>query len=227
MDKLPLYVSMVFGITTLITIYLFYRATNNSFITLLIIIGWLVLQTAVSLSGFYTSTDDVPPRLLLLVMPPNVMIIVLLVTQKGRRYLDALNIKTLTLLHTVRIFVELVLYWLFVNKAVPELMTFEGRNFDIISGLTAPIVFFIAFNKNRIHRGLLLVWNCLCLLLLINIVVNAFLSAPFPFQQFAFDQPNVAILYFPFVWLPGSVVPIVLLSHIAAIRQLVNKREVT
>jgi hypothetical protein len=44
----------------------------------------------------------------------------------------------------------------------------------------------------------------------------------FPFQQFAFDQPNIAVLYFPFIWLPSCVVPLVLLSHLAAIRQLSN-----
>ena len=40
------------------------------------------------------------------------------------------------------------------------------------------------------------------LALLVNIVGNAILSAPFQFPQFAFDQPNHAVLYFPFIWLP-------------------------
>ena len=57
----------------------------------------------------------------------------------------------------------------------------------------------------------------------INIVVNAILSAPFTFQQFAFDQPNVAVLYFPFVWLPCFIVPVVLFSHLVLIRQLLKK----
>ncbi|HEX5025988.1 MAG TPA: hypothetical protein VFV68_11990, partial [Agriterribacter sp.] len=69
---------------------------------------------------------------------------------------------------------------------------------------------------------LILLWNFICLALLINIVVNAVLSAPFPFQQFAFDQPDIAVLYFPFNWLPAVVVPIVLLSHLATIRQIIN-----
>ena len=69
---------------------------------------------------------------------------------------------------------------------------------------------------------IILIWNFICFGLLINIVVNAILSAPFPFQKFAFDHPNIAILYFPFVWLPCCIVPIVLLSHLAAIRQIIN-----
>ena len=100
-------------------------------------------------------------------------------------------------------------------------MTFAGRNFDILSGITAPIVYFVCFKNSQLkNRRLLLVWNFICLGLLLNIVINALLSAPFPFQQFAFDQRNIAILYFPFTWLPCFIVMIVLYSHLAAIRQL-------
>jgi hypothetical protein len=59
----------------------------------------------------------------------------------------------------------------------------------------------------------------------LNIVVNAALSAPVPFQQFAFDQPNIAVLYFPFVWLPGFIVPLVLFAHLAAIQKLYSEHE--
>jgi hypothetical protein len=103
-------------------------------------------------------------------------------------------------------------------------MTFEGRNFDIISGITAPFIYYFGFIKNKIPQTVLLAWNFICLALLINIVMNAVLSAPFTFQQFAFDQPNIAIFYFPFVWLPCCVVPIVLFSHLATIRQLLVKQ---
>jgi len=36
----------------------------------------------------------------------------------------------------------------------------------------------------------------------------------------AFDQPNIAVLYFPFSWLPTYVVPVVLFCHLAALRKL-------
>lgn len=50
------------------------------------------------------------------------------------------------------------------------------------------------------------------------------LAAPTVVQQFAFDQPNVAILHFPFIALPGCLVPLVALSHLAAIRRLLRDR---
>lgn len=225
MDNLPAYISLVFALTTFVTIWLFYMATKNSTTTLVIIMLWLIVQTVIGLSDFYTVTNTMPPRFLLLVLPPLLFIIGLFVTGKGRKYLDSLDTKSLTILHIIRIPVELVLFWLFINKTVPQLMTFEGRNFDILAGLTAPIIFYFGFIKQQIDKKIMLLWNIICLGLLINIVVNAVLSAPFPFQKFAFDQPNIAVLYFPFVWLPCCVVPLVLLSHLATMRQLLIKQK--
>jgi hypothetical protein len=105
---------------------------------------------------------------------------------------------------------------------VPELMTFEGRNPDIISGLSAAGMLLAAFRGSRISRVLHLAWNIAGLALLLNIVAHAILAAPFDFQLLAFDQPNIGILHFPYVWLPCYIVPVVMLAHLAAIRQLIR-----
>jgi hypothetical protein len=224
MNNLPNYIAVVFGLTTLLTVALFYKAANKSKTTLIILLAWLLLQGLTGLSGFYTVTDNIPPRFVLLVLPPVITIILLFATNKSRQYIDSLDVKTLTILHVVRVPVEVVLLWLSLHQAIPKLMTFEGRNFDIVSGLAAPIIYYYGFIKNRIGRKFMIIWNLLCLALLINIVVHAILSAPFPFQQFAFDQPNVALLYFPYVWLPCCIVPLVLLAHLTAMRQLLAMR---
>ena len=224
--NLPFYVPLLFIFTTLLTVIFFISAIakNNStktVITALIIICiWLGIQTILALNNFYTVTNTIPPRFFLLVGPPLLVIIILFVTQAGRRFIDSLSLKILTQLHVVRIFVEIILLWLFLYKFIPKLMTFEGRNFDILSGLSAPLVAYFGFTKNELSKKFMLAWNFICLLLLINIVINAVLSAPFPFQQFAFDQPNIAVLYFPFVWLPCFIVPAVLFSHLVLIRRL-------
>jgi len=220
MSNVPSYVSVIFGITTFITVYLFGRAAGNSKATIPILLAWLILQAIVSMKGFYTVTDSMPPRFVLLIWPPLLLIILLFLIPGGRKYIDSLDSKILTYLHTIRIPVEIVLFWLFLYKQVPQLMTFEGRHFDILSGFSAPFVAYFGYSKKKLSRTILLAWNFICLGLLINIVIIAALSAPFSIQQFAFDQPDVAVLYFPFTWLPCCVVPIVLLSHLASIREL-------
>ncbi|HEX4374435.1 MAG TPA: hypothetical protein VHZ50_14130 [Puia sp.] len=224
MSNLPFYISFIFVLTVFLTVLIFYSATKKSKTTLIILSAWLILKAIISLSGFYTVTNNMPPRSSLLIFPPIIFIIILFITPKGKKYIDSLNIKTLTILHTIRLPLEIVLFMLFVQKVVPRVMTFEGRNFDIISGITAPLIFYIGFYAMKIGRISILFWNFFCLGLLINIVILAILSAPFPCQKFAFDQPNIAMLYFPYVWLPCCVVPIVLFSHLVSIRQLLKKK---
>lgn len=221
MEPLPFYIYTVFAIATFLTIFLMYRATYASGLVLATILAWLALQAATGLAGFYTDTDSVPPRFLLTLLPPLVFIAGLFFVKRGRAFVDALDVRALVLLHIVRIPVELTLYGLYMHKGVPVIMTFEGRNFDIVCGLTAPFVWYFGYVKNVLGRNVLLAWNVVCLLLLANIVTTAIMSAPFPFQQLAFDRPNVAVLYFPFVWLPAFIVPAVLLAHLVTVRRLV------
>jgi hypothetical protein len=220
MENVAYYIHAAFVLTTLFTVYIFYKAAHQSKTVLTIITGWLTIQSMISLNGFYTITDTMPPRFLLAIAPPLLFILILFATAKGRSFIDRLNMKALTLLHIVRIPVELVLWWLFVHKTIPQIMTFEGRNPDILSGITAPVVYYFAFVHKKISNKVVLVWNIVCLLLLFNIVITAILAAPTPFQQLAFDQPNTAILYFPFIWLPCCIVPLVLFAHLVAIRRL-------
>lgn len=220
MESLPVNISVLFVFTSVLTLFIFYKSSKYSKLTLLLLIAWMTIQGLIGFSGFYAVTNTTPPRFLLMVLPMLLTITLLFNTQSGKQYIEGFDIKMLTLLHVVRIPVELVLFQLSVNKLVPELMTFEGRNFDIISGITAPLMYYFGFVRNQISPKLLLLWNYLCLILLINIVVHAVLSAPFSFQQFAFDQPNIAVLYFPFNWLPSFIVPVVLFSHLVTIKKL-------
>jgi hypothetical protein len=220
MENLPIYVYVIFILTTALTVFFFYKASQRSKRSLIVLLVWLAIQMIVSLSGFYENTTQMPPRFLLLIGIPLLFIIVLFSSLAGRRWMDRLDGKFLTLLHIVRVPVELVLFWLFLNKAVPELMTFSGRNLDILSGLTAPFIYYFGYVRKQLSSTIILLWNFVCLLLLFNIVIHAVLSAPFPFQQLAFEQPNIAVLYFPFTWLPACIVPVVLFAHLVSIRKL-------
>lgn len=222
MENIPFYVAVVFILTTFLTLFFLYRGTNLSKTFLLIVLAWLVIQGLLGLSGFFLITDTAPPRFPLLLAPPLLGILLLFATSKGRRLINQFDTKWLTWLHIVRVPVELVLFWLFIHGQVPQLMTFEGANPDILSGLTAPVIAYFGYNKLKLNRSILIAWNFICLGLLFNIVIRAILAMPSSFQQFAFDEPNTGIFYFPFVWLPGVIVPAVLLSHLVCIRKLIS-----
>jgi hypothetical protein len=222
MENLPAYISIIFIITTIITVLLLYKATHYSKAFIIIALFWLALQAVISLYGFYTITTTLPPRLTLLLIPPVLFILYLFIAKSGLKIILSLDAGTLTLLHVVRIPIELTLYTLYLHKVIPEVMTFEGRNFDILCGISAPFIYYFGYIKKVLNRKILLAWNIACILLLANIVITAILSAPFPFQQLAFEQPNVAVLYFPFIWLPGCIVPGVIFAHAVCIKQLAN-----
>ena len=223
MDNIPFYISLVFGLTTCLTILFFYHASGRSGMLTAIVIAWTILQSIIASTGFYTVTNSIPPRFTLLLFPALLTILLLFITAGGRSVIDKFNATWLTWLHIVRIPVEFILYWLFLYKQVPALITFEGKNFDIISGITAMFIAYFGYQRKQLRKPVLLIWNIACLGILFNVVVRALLSAPFPFQQFAFDQPTVAVLYFPFILLPGLIVPLVLLSHLVCIRKLLNE----
>ncbi len=238
--QIPIWLNGLFIFTTLLTLYLFCRDVNTSRRLsalpggksaadarnprrriALLFSAWLIVQGVVTYSGFYTDTSTRPPRVLLLAGPPLIGILWVVLSKRGRRWMDSLNLHQLTMVHFVRIAVEICLLYLSTYRVVPALMTFEGHNWDIFSGFTAPIMWWISFGKSRYVRGILLAWNIVCLGLLANIVITAVLSIPGPLQRLSFDQPNIAVQYFPFSWLPAFIVPIVLLSHIVSIRKLV------
>jgi len=220
MHDLPIYISVTFGVAVFTCLAFFIASTTHKLRTILLLSVWMTITAILAAKSFFLDLEAIPPRIMLVVLPSFIVIGYLFISLTGRRFLDKLDLKMLTLLSIIRIPVELVLYWLFLQKAVPELMTFAGRNFDILAGITAPVIWFLCFKgKTVTHKRLWIGWHIISLLLLLNIVIHAILSAPSPFQQLAFDQPNIAIFYFPYIWLPTIVVPLVFLSHLASIRK--------
>lgn len=221
MAESSIYTSIIFLLTTLITLWFLFKASKN-----IKVIGgitiWMIITGILGISGFYRNVEAFPPRFVFLIGPAILFILAVFLLRDGRTFVDGLDLKWLTLLHMVRVPVEFILFAVFLDGLIPELMTFEGYNFDILSGITAPIIYYMFFVKGWIGKKGLLLWNIVCLLLLLNILTIALLSAQTPFQKLAFDQPNIGVAYFPFVWLPAVIVPIVLFSHLASIRQLLS-----
>jgi len=218
-ENLPNWISFLFVATWIFTLVFFYFSNGRPIKLTLLVIVWSVIQSVLAYTGFYQETQGMPPRFAL-VLIPSVLFILYGLLPKQQKWINShRDTKISTFLHVVRLPVEIVLLQLFVHQMVPELMTFEGRNFDILAGITAPIAGFLLL-KNKIGKGGLLIWNILALGLVLFIFINGILSAELPFQQFGFDQPNRAITYFPFILLPAVIVPVVIWTHLSDILKL-------
>lgn len=230
-DQLPPYVSIVFILTTFLTVGFLLTSIKTaglerfpSRLLVFVLPFWIVLTGSLAVSGFYDKPGQFPPVLFVFGVAPAVLFVLANLIFFRRSLIDKLPLRLLTLIHIIRIPVELTLYWLWLGGVVPQVMTFSGRNYDILSGILAFAVFLLGFTDGRANKWLLTAFNLVGLALLVNIVVLAMLSLETPIQRFGFDEPNRAVLYFPYIWLPTIIVPIVLFSHLAALYKLATNR---
>jgi len=222
MDSSTYCTSIIFGLITLLVVFTFHQAVRGSRLFAALVALWIAIQCGTALAGYFKVTDTIFPRLLLLVVPPALLTAWLFLSGPGKALIDRMNVDLLTMIHVVRAPVEVVLYWAFIDKMVPHEMTFSGGNPDILAGLSTPCIYYIGVMRSGMKWRLMVLWNFLCLGLLLNEIFRAVLSVPFVFQTIGLDQPNVLILQFPFVLLPGVVMPILLCAHMVVIRNLVK-----
>jgi hypothetical protein len=227
MSQLPSYVIPVF-IGVCITVfgfllYAFYLFSKGNRKKLLIganlLLVWLLITGLLTLTGFFQNFDS-PPRLFLFVGPAIIFIIALLIHPRSRAKILCIPITTLTYIHIVRIPVELCLWWLFGAGLVAQEMTFEGMNYDIVAGITAPFVGVFLVGKKVHNKWGAILWNVVCLGLVLNIVIRAIVLTPYFYDGSGPELQNLAVFKFPFIWLPTFVVPAVIFSHIASLIQL-------
>jgi hypothetical protein len=230
-ENVPGFVSIFFILTTFLTVGFLLNAVKQTVfetlpakILIFLLSFWLFLQAFLAINGFHQNAQTFPPRVVLFGVFPALLLIIAYFIFFRRNFIERLPLKVLTMLHVIRIPVEIVLLWLFQNQLIPQSMTFEGRNFDILSGLTAPVIYFLAFRGGKVNRPLLIVWNLFALALLFNIVITAILAFPAFSPQLAPEMQNRAVTYFPYIWLPTVVVPIVFFSHLASLWKLLKKQ---
>jgi hypothetical protein len=227
MPPIDLHVKLVFIACVIASFgFLYYsvkfsvRKSNLPTIVLFGLLFWIALIGGLTYSDFFSDFNSRPPRLMLFAMMAMTFIIALFVVPRSRAFINRIPIATITHIHIIRIPVEIVLWWLFLAGAVPETITFEGTNYDIVSGITAPFVaLFLVGKKNQSRIGAIL-WNFAALGLLLNVVFRAVAATPY-FNDGLSSTLNVAMFYYPFIYLPLFVVPAVFFAHLASLYQLI------
>jgi hypothetical protein len=193
------------------------RKENLFLRTRYVLIGWAVLISVLSISGFFSNFSSFPPRFVIVLMIPLItLIIISFFSRTTAEILKHVPTKYILRLQVFRVFVELLLWILFLQNLIPIQMTFEGRNFDVLAGITGPIAAYFLVNS----KTGLFIWNILSMGLLINIVTIALLSLPTPLRVFMNEPSSAAVTSVPFVWLPGLLVPLAYGLHFLSLRQL-------
>lgn len=191
-------------------------------VTSLLILSWLVISALIAFNGTLFDFTTTPPKLLLVLIPPALAIIYISSSKRVNAMIDVIPPEWLIYIQSFRILMELLLWLLFIKQIIPVQMTFEGINYDILTGLSAPLIAYYVFTEGKWPKVTALLWNIAGLLLVTNIFLVAFLSAPTPMRQFFNEPANTIVAYFPFVWIPAFIVPFAYLMHVLSVKQILR-----
>jgi hypothetical protein len=188
-----------------------------------VVLAWLVVTGAAAASGALASFERLPPPVMAVVALSAVMSTVFALSRAGGVLAHALPVWMLVGFHAFRFPLELILHRLGDEAVLPMQMTFDGMNFDIVTGVTAVVVALWAWTGSM-PRAVLWLWNVVGLGLLLTIVTIAILSTPVPFRAFANDPANTLITTFPYVWLPAVLVQAAWIGHLLVFRRLLSRQ---
>src|SRR5262245_41613926 len=165
---------------------------------------WLSLTAVVAASGILRRFDTVPPPFAVMLGTSLVIVIAISCSPLGTRLIRGLPLAALVGYQVFRFPLELLMHRAYGEGLMPVQMSYSGRNFDILTGMTAGLLG-LALLRWNVPRWVVWGWNLGGLALLVNIVVVAVLSTPI-FAWFGRDRLNVWVTYAPFVWLPAVMV---------------------
>lgn len=193
----------------------------NTFIAVLV--AWAVIVSIASIAGVTGNFEIFPFNFGPLLIIPFVIILLFTFSKTVKEILPHIHPARIIRLQVFRLFVEILLWFLFLDNLLPIQMSFEGLNFDVLSGLSAPIIAFLVF-KNKLSKRAIIIWNLVCLGLLINIVTIAILSMPTPFRYFMNEPANTIVAELPISFLPTFLVPLAYMLSFISIRQQTLKK---
>ena len=185
---------------------------------------WFVIWVfyLIILDGFNViNSFELPPRIpLFIILPVMVSIFLFHRTVHFGKHILSNTPPTFALyIQGFRVLVELLIYGAFLNGILPKQVTFEGTNFDVVAGATAPLVGFL-YGRNLISNKIALIWNIAAISIL-GFTVYTFLSTLYfggpidpDFQRFG-DMP--------YLLLPGILLPCAIFYHVVSIRQLTQR----
>lgn len=196
------------------------RFTRNILIALA---SWLVFMYIWSRFGAFSNFSIFPFNAAPVILIPLVTIFLFSISKTVKEIIVHIPQENIIKLQVFRFYVEVLLWAMFSASLLPIQMTFEGRNFDVVTGATATLVAWL-ISKGKFPRIGIVVWNILGLGLLINIVAIAILSMPTPFRVFMNEPPNTIVTEFPISLLPGFLVPLAYMLHVLSLRKAASKK---
>jgi hypothetical protein len=185
--------------------------------------AWM-LVTYISAARGALRFDSRPPTMMLVLAAVFVIAFAAGFSPFGKQLALGLSLAALVGLQAFRFPLELLMHRAYEDGLMPVQMSFSGRNFDIVTGITATVLGLVLW-KRDVPRWVVQLWNVMGILLLANILTLAILSTPMPFRRFWNEPANVWITRAPHVWLPAVFVLLAIMGHIMIARRLAEDKK--
>lgn len=201
----------------------FRKAKVSMFVLAGLAIVDLILPGVLAQAGALNRYNPLPAPALILVAAVSIVTAAIALGPLGSKLTRSVPLGVLVVAQVFRIPVELILHRLYLEGTIPVQMTYAGRNFDLVTGISGLALGLWLVSGRGVSRWVVLLWNVLGLSLLVNIVVVAILSTPVPFRLFTNEPPNLLPSTFPYIWLPTFLVQVAWGSHLLIFRSLLSK----
>jgi hypothetical protein len=181
---------------------------------------WLALTGLLAASGVLRRFDVLPPPFGILVLSIVALGFAIAYSPLGTLLVRGLPLWALVGSQVFRFPLELVMHQAAVEGVMPGQMSYTGRNFDILTGISAGVLGWW-LRRGGVSAGVVTLWNVLGLALLVNVVTIALLSTPLV-RWYGTDPKRVLtfVTYPPYVWLPAILVLAALVGHLLIFRKL-------
>lgn len=186
----------------------------------LFIVLWVGYVSLMAGSDFLADFSLPPKFVLFIILPAFIIIGTFFSIKKFAKIIISFPIALTVYYQSFRIIVELLIWWIYKEGMVPEIVTFEGRNMDVLVGLSAPVVGYLAYHMKWLSHKMVILWNVIGLLILANIVL-IFISLIVKQGMWGFDTIPLSLDFprLPYVFIAGAFMPTAVFMHIFSIRK--------
>lgn len=190
------------------------------------LLAWFVLVIVLGAAGLFATSAGGTPALGAAVAVP--VIIGLIATRYSaavRTLISEIPLAWLVAIHLGRLFAIFFLMLYALGRLPPTFALVAGWG-DIAIAVAAPVVAWAVYRRAGGWRGLALTWNTLGfadLVLAVTLGVGSAVDSPVRFIYEAASSGTMSSL--PWLLVPGFMVPLYLLTHLAVFHRMMRRRE--
>ncbi len=228
------------GLTALMLIILFFignYAINKSIsdpklrkrkktIMVLGLLAWQLYAYLIGSSGFLADYSFPPRFVISMILPLFIFIGVFVYRNRKSNWIQAIPPVWLVAYQSFRIIIETIFVYTVAAGILHENVTIEGYNYDMVFAYTAPLIALIAYKSKNLPKKLLILWNYLGLLV-IAVIISLFMTTIYLPELYGPDTKSFPLDfgYYPYVLVPGFLMPSAVFIHVLSITQLRNRHD--